>query len=243
MRTRPTGIAEPVGEDLPYPRAVRATPPDGHTSAGPVHVPGREVRPGPARRRSPQNHQRLTAAPTSGESLLSVTETAASRTHTRAEADRFRATMRNHPAGAVVITASVEGRPVGLTATSFTSVSLSPPLVSFYAADSSSTWPALRRADEFGVHLLSEGQADVAARFASKGVDRFAAPTAWQPGPSAVPLLDGAAAHLVRSRFDTRLIGDHWLVVGQVTHTLVLEDPRAPLLYHQGAFGSVAPLE
>lgn len=41
MRTKPTGIAELVGEDLLYPRAVRATPPDGHTSARPVHVPGR----------------------------------------------------------------------------------------------------------------------------------------------------------------------------------------------------------
>lgn len=174
---------------------------------------------------------------------MSVTETAASRTRIRAEADRFRATMRNHPAGVVVITASVGGRPVGLTATSFTSVSLNPPLVSFYVADSSSTWPILRRAGEFGVQLLSEGQADVAARFASKGVDRFAAPTGWRPGPSGVPLLNGAAAHLVCERFDTRLIGDHWLVVGRVTHTLVLEDPRPPLLYHQGAFGTIAPLE
>ncbi|GAB3703309.1 flavin reductase family protein [Nocardiopsis oceani] len=172
---------------------------------------------------------------------MSVAETA-TRTHTRSEADRFRATMRNHPAGVVVITASVEGRPVGLTATSFTSVSLSPALVSFYVADSTSTWPTLRRAGEFGVQLLAEGQSELAARFASKGVDRFAEPTSWRPGPSRVPLLDGASAHLVCERFDTRLVGDHWLVVGQVTHTLVLEEPRPPLVYHQGAFGSVSPL-
>ena len=160
-----------------------------------------------------------------------------------AEADRFRATLRNHPAGVVIITASVEGRPVGLTATSFTSVSLDPPLVSFYIAESSTTWPTLRRAGEFGVQLLTEEQSDLAARFASRGSDRFAPPTAWSRGPSQVPLLDGAAAHLICSRFDTRLIGDHWLVVGEVTHTLVLEDPRPPLVYHQGAFGGVAPLD
>lgn len=173
---------------------------------------------------------------------MSVTETAAS-TRPRSEADRFRATMRNHPAGVVVITAAVEGHPVGLTATSFTSVSLDPPLVSFYVADSSSTWPTLRLAGEFGVQLLGERQADLAARFASKGVDRFAPPTSWRPGPADVPLLDGAAAHLVCERFDTRLIGDHWLVVGRVTHTVVLRDPGAPLVYHQGAFSSVAPLD
>ncbi|MFE1169196.1 flavin reductase family protein [Nocardiopsis sp. NPDC058789] len=173
---------------------------------------------------------------------MSVTETS-SPGRTRAEADRFRATMRHHPAGVVVITASVGGRPVGLTATSFTSVSLDPPLVSFYVADTSTTWPTLRRAGEFGVQLLSEEQADVAARFASRDVDRFAPPTAWRPGPDGVPLLDGAVAHLVCTRFDTRLIGDHWLVVGEVTHTLVLTDPRPPLLYHRGGFTTVTPTE
>ncbi|WP_049575873.1 flavin reductase family protein [Nocardiopsis sp. SBT366] len=174
---------------------------------------------------------------------MSVTETARTPAHTRAEADRFRATMRHHPAGVVVITASVGGTPVGLTATSFTSVSLDPPLISFYVADASTTWPTLRRAGEFGVHLLGEGQEDVAVRFASKGVDRFAHPTSWRPGPDGVPLLDGAVAHLVCTRFDTRLIGDHWLVVGEVTHTLVLADPRPPLLYHRGGFATVAPSE
>ncbi|MEE2047653.1 flavin reductase, partial [Nocardiopsis tropica] len=69
---------------------------------------------------------------------MSIAETASP---SLAEADRFRATLRNHPAGVVIITASVEGRPVGLTATSFTSVSLAPPLVSFYIAESSTTWP------------------------------------------------------------------------------------------------------
>jgi flavin reductase (DIM6/NTAB) family NADH-FMN oxidoreductase RutF len=47
---------------------------------------------------------------------------------------------------------------------------------------------------------------------------------------------------IVCRRLDTRLIGDHWLVVGEVTHALVLEDPRPPLLYHRGAFGGFDPL-
>jgi flavin reductase (DIM6/NTAB) family NADH-FMN oxidoreductase RutF len=172
---------------------------------------------------------------------MSTTE-AASRPHPVSDADRFRATLRHHPAGVVIVTAVVDGRPVGLTATSFTSVSLEPPLVAFYIAETSSTWPVLRRAGGFAVHLLAEEQADLAARFARKGVDRFAAPTSWRPGPEEVPLLDGVAASLVCRRFDTRLIGDHWLVVGEVTHTLVLEDPRPPLLYHRGAFGGFDPL-
>ncbi|ASU85387.1 flavin reductase [Nocardiopsis gilva YIM 90087] len=172
---------------------------------------------------------------------MSTTE-AVAHPHAPAEADHVRATLRHHPAGVVIVTASVDGQPVGLTATSFTSVSLNPPLVAFYIAESSSTWSRLRLAGEFGVHLLAEEQSDLAARFARKDVDRFAEPTSWRPGPEAVPLLDGASAHLVCRRFDTRLIGDHWLVVGEVTHTLVLEDLRPPLLYHGGAFGGFAPL-
>lgn len=172
---------------------------------------------------------------------MSATE-AVSPSHSAFDADRFRATLRHHPAGVVIVTATAGARPVGLTATSFTSVSLDPPLVSFYVAESSSTWSSLRVAGTFAVHLLSQEQSDLAARFARRGVDRFAAPTSWRPGPEEVPLLDGVASHLVCRRFDTRLIGDHWLVVGEVTHTLVLDDPRPPLLYHRGAFGGFVAL-
>ncbi|WP_017612382.1 flavin reductase family protein [Nocardiopsis salina] len=154
----------------------------------------------------------------------------------------FRTALSHHPAGVVVVTADVAGEPVGLTATSFTGISLSPPLVGFYVAENSGTWPKLRRSGEFAVHLLGEDQADLAARFAAKGVDRFAAPTSWRPGPEDVPLLHGTAVHLVCRRYDTRLVGDHWLLVGEVTHCLELDDPRPPLLHHRGAFGSFTAL-
>lgn len=169
------------------------------------------------------------------------TAQSASPPHPASEAARFRETLRHHPAG-VVVTAGVDGRPVGLTATSFTSVSLDPPLVAFYVAEASTTWTALHLAGAFAVHLLAQDQTDLAARFDRRGTDRFAPPTSWRPGPEEVPLLDGVAASLVCRRFDTRLIGDHWLVVGEVTHTLVLDDLRPPLLYHRGAFGGFVPL-
>ncbi len=80
-------------------------------------------------------------------------------------ADQFRQLLRHHPAGVVIVTADVAGHPVGLTATSFTSVSLDPPLVSFYVATTSSTWPRLSQASLFGVHLLSADQTELATRF------------------------------------------------------------------------------
>ncbi len=154
--------------------------------------------------------------------------------------EEFRRALAVHAAGVVVVTALPEGEPVGLTATSFSSVSLSPPLVSFYVAQSSSTWPRLRRAGDFAVNVLASDQADVASRFAKKGADRFAHPTRWTAGPDGVPLLDDVSAHLICRTHHTVEVGDHILVVGLVTATTVVEAGR-PLLYHQGRFGHFLP--
>ncbi|MFB9251493.1 flavin reductase family protein [Sphaerisporangium melleum] len=148
----------------------------------------------------------------------------------------FRQALAIHAAGVVIITAQNEGVPVGLTATSFSSVSLDPPLVAFYVDRASTTWPWLRSADHFAVNILKGDQAGLASRFASKGVDRFAEPTRWRPGPLGAPLLQGVSAHLVCLPYDTVTVGDHFLVVGLVAEAEV-HDPGNPLLYHQGRFG------
>ena len=153
-----------------------------------------------------------------------------------AGAEPFRNALARHASGVVAVTAAVDGSPVGLTATSFTSVSLTPPLVSFYIADTSTTWPRLSRARVFGVHLLAENQSGLAARFADRRADRFGPPTAWHPSEEDVPLIDGATAHLICERHETHAIGDHWLVVGHVRRVL-LNRRQSPLLYHEGAFG------
>ncbi|SDK64509.1 NADH-FMN oxidoreductase RutF, flavin reductase (DIM6/NTAB) family [Nonomuraea maritima] len=170
-----------------------------------------------------------------------MTDTLADRTTgdlpgTAVAADRFRKTLAVHASGVVVITAQSGGTPAGLTATSFSSVSLEPPLVSFYVDRASTTWPQLSAADHFAVNILASDQADLAARFARKGVDRFAPPTRWRPGPLGAPLLDDVSAHLVCLPYETAVVGDHLLVVGLVTDAGV-HHPGRPLLYHQGRFG------
>ncbi|MFF0307812.1 flavin reductase family protein [Streptosporangium sp. NPDC004379] len=156
------------------------------------------------------------------------------------DAQRFRRALALHAAGVVVITAQCEEGPVGLTATSFSSVSLEPPLVSFYVGRGSRTWPRLREAGCFAVNVLADDQAELAARFASRGVDRFAAPTVWELAPPGVPLLAGVSAHLVCAPHSTVDIGDHVLVVGLVTEART--DPGGlPLLYHRGRFGHFVP--
>ena len=154
------------------------------------------------------------------------------------EAETFRRALARCAAGVVVVT--VADGPTGFTASSFTSVSLHPPLVCFNVDAASSSWPRLRDSDVFAVNVLSEHQADVAARFAQRGVDRFAPPMTWQPDPSGLPLLDAAAAHLICRQYTTLPLGDHMLVVGllvQVHHG----GSDAPLLYHQGKYGRFSP--
>lgn len=152
------------------------------------------------------------------------------------DAARFRKALSVHASGVVVITAQSDGVPVGLTATSFSSVSLEPPLVSFYVDRSSTTWPRLSAADHFAVNILASDQADLAARFARKGIDRFAEPTRWRPGPLGAPLLQDVSAHLICLPYERADVGDHVLVVGLVAEAGV-HRPGRPLLYHQGRFG------
>jgi flavin reductase (DIM6/NTAB) family NADH-FMN oxidoreductase RutF len=150
---------------------------------------------------------------------------------------RFRQALARHAAGVVVVTGP---GPVGLTATSLTSVSLDPPLVSFCVGRDSTTWPGLRDAETFAVNVLAHDQAATASRFAGRGIDRFGAPTTWRPGPNGVPILGGTTAHLLCEPYDVIALGDHWLVVGLVFGT-DLDDARDPLLYHRGRYGRFDP--
>ncbi|MGN9809908.1 flavin reductase family protein [Micromonospora sp. BQ11] len=167
--------------------------------------------------------------------------------------DLFRGLLRRQAATVTVVTAVARGtwnraclggagEPVraGFTATSFTSVSLDPPLVSFCLGVASSSWPVLARAEHVAVHLLAAGQRDAARIFATSGIDRFAAYRDWAPGPFGVPLLHGALAQLLCRVVDRVPAGDH---------TLVIAEPLAlgagvdgdPLVYHQGGYTTAEP--
>lgn len=152
-----------------------------------------------------------------------------------ASPELLRSVFRRHAAGVAVITARGADGPVGFTATSLTSVSAEPPMLSFGIGTGSSCWPTVARAGHVGVHLLGEHQRELAATFARSGADRFGAPTAWREGPEGVPVLDGVPAWLI-GRITARVpAGDHRIVLAEVLlgdHT----GPGRPLLYHQGRF-------
>jgi len=154
------------------------------------------------------------------------------------DAARFRRVFRRHPAGVVVITVDSEAGPAGFTATSLASVSAQPPSVSFGISARSSTWPHVRDAGSVVVNFLGAHQEGLARRFATSGLDRFAAPTRWRRLTGGEPVLDGVTGWLRAEVRSLIPVGDHHLVLAQVVET-DLREGSAPLLYHDGRYHSI----
>jgi flavin reductase (DIM6/NTAB) family NADH-FMN oxidoreductase RutF len=151
----------------------------------------------------------------------------------------YRAVFRRFANGVAVVTADAGGGPVGFTATSLTSVSLDPPLVSFTVSATGASWPVIAAADTVVINILNADQEAVARHFAIRGVDRFAAPTRWSRLPSGEPILDDAPSHvlgLIEHRYPA---GDHRLVVARVVDAHATRD-LAPLVYHAGRYQTVS---
>ncbi|WP_353940785.1 flavin reductase family protein [Streptomyces sp. HUAS MG91] len=159
------------------------------------------------------------------------------RTALPAGPDLLRSVFRQHASGVAVITAA-GGAPVGFTATSLTSVSAQPPVISFGIGVGASSWPTVAEAGHVGVHILAEDQADLAATFARSGADRFGAPTRWTEGPEGVPVLDGVLAWMVCKVIARVPAGDHRIVLAEAVCG-DLPGAGRPLLYHQGRFNAL----
>ncbi|PXX63328.1 flavin reductase (DIM6/NTAB) family NADH-FMN oxidoreductase RutF [Nocardia tenerifensis] len=154
-------------------------------------------------------------------------------------AEQFRASMRHYPAGVTVVTLNSPGGPIGFTATSFASLSLAPPLVSFNIAHTSSSLTALLAAESVVIHFLGEHQHDLAQRFARSAKDRFTDRSLWTTLDTGEPVLHGTPIWLRATIHQLIPLGDHTLVVGLVTrvHDNTNESPTAaPLLYYDGRY-------
>ncbi|WP_431898584.1 flavin reductase family protein [Nonomuraea sp. bgisy101] len=155
-------------------------------------------------------------------------------------AKHFRSVLSRFATGVVAITAldPESGRPSGLAANSFTSVSLDPPLVAFCVAHTSTSWPRLRAARTLTVNVLAEHQQPVCAQLATKGGDKFAG-LSWTRSPGGNPLLEGALAWLECSVEAEHPAGDHVIVVARV-HQLDTHADGGPLLFFRGGYGRFA---
>jgi flavin reductase ActVB len=130
----------------------------------------------------------------------------------------FRDTLARWPSGVTVVTARDGGEPVGMTAASFSSLSLDPPLVLLCVARAANSHDGLVGAPGFAVHILGSGQAGVSAAFAEPGPAKFDAyPEAT--GPYGAPLLPFGVALLVCAHHAALDGGDHTILVGRVVET------------------------
>ncbi len=142
--------------------------------------------------------------------------------------------------GITVITArDAAGRHVGLTANSFNSVSLEPPLVLFSLDRRANCVDAFNLGLAFTVNVLGADQQAVSNHFASKADDKFAEMDfAWQAGDNGCAMLDGAIASFECVTDAVHEGGDHVIVVGRVTHLNQVGD-ASPLLYFQGSYAGI----
>ena len=143
--------------------------------------------------------------------------------------------------GVTIVTArTADGVLVGLTASSFNSVSLAPPLVLWSLAHRATSLAAFRSGSHYAINVLSAEQQALAMQFAGPPADRFK-DVEFTEGVAGAPIISGAVASFEcfnRSRYDE---GDHVIFVGEVEHCSHRAG-AAPLLYHGGKFYSEHPL-
>lgn len=131
----------------------------------------------------------------------------------------------------IVTTRDAQGLPVGVTANSFNSVSLDPPLILWSLARSARSMAAFEQAESFAVHVLASDQDDLANRFASRAEDKFAGLDIGDEGP---PFIHGCSARLICKTRHLYEGGDHVIMVGEVID--YESDGKPPLLFHGGAY-------
>lgn len=151
----------------------------------------------------------------------------------------FRRALGNFATGVTVVTAATEdGRKVGVTANSFNSVSLDPPLILWSIDKRSSSHEVFEAASHFAVNVLAADQIDLSNNFARPKDDRFAE-IEFEAGEGGAPVFVDCSARFHCEKFQQVDGGDHWIMIGKV---VAFDDfGRSPLLYHQGAYSMVLP--
>ena len=148
-------------------------------------------------------------------------------------ADEFRRALGQFPTGVTIVTCQSDIGPIGITANSFSSVSLDPPLVLWSPARASRRFAAFEQAQHFAIHVVGEDQFHICRQFANIG-HRFDG-LDWHEGAHAVPLINGCLARFECVRHAIHDGGDHAIIVGRVTSAAV--GAGNPLLFSRGAYG------
>lgn len=142
------------------------------------------------------------------------------------------------PSGVTAFCGIVDGRPEGMAASSFTSVSIAPALVSICVANTSSTWPRLATLPTLGLSVLGSEHGTVARALAARGIDRFKE-VDWVETESGAVFVHGATLWLECKPVQVVEAGDHQIVVLEIDALLMNPDVR-PMIFHHSAFHEIA---
>jgi len=151
----------------------------------------------------------------------------------------YRGVLGRFATGVTVVTAPGPDGPAAITANSFASVSLDPPLVLWSPAKASRRFELFRDAPRFVIHVLAADQAGLARHFARTGHDFR--PADWHEGPGGLPLLTHFAARFTCTQHAVHDGGDHVVILGRVDRAEAGDAP--PLVFSDGRYGRFAPGE
>ena len=149
----------------------------------------------------------------------------------------FRRALGNFATGVTIITTvGPDGEKIGVTASSFNSLSMDPPLVLWSSMKEARSCAAFEQASHFAVNILASDQMDMSNHFARQQDDKFAGYD-WEEGLGGAPIFPNCAGRFQCETYDKLDGGDHWIFVGKV---IEFDDfGRAPLCFHQGSYSMV----
>lgn len=151
----------------------------------------------------------------------------------------FRTALSSFATGVTIVTAAGEEAAVGMTASSFNSVSMNPPLVLWSVTKTTPSAEQFRCAAHYSIHVVGAEQQALAMQFATSGIDKFSG-VEYSTDEHGVPQLSQCVARFDCKQWAVYEGGDHWIIVGEV---LNLEKSNAEsLVFCEGAFGTINPI-
>ena len=150
-------------------------------------------------------------------------------------ANQFKDAMCRFPVGVTVITTAYDNALFGFTASSFTSVSLKPPLILFCLNKDSFSINGFEKSDKFAISILAENQMDISKHFAKPQTNKFAKIAYALGSHTDCPLIEGAICHIECLKHDSYNVGDHIIFIGEVINTAI-KNKLNPLLYFHKSY-------
>lgn len=161
--------------------------------------------------------------------------------HTVLDTRAFRHALGQFPTGVCVVTAAVKGERLGMTISSFNSLSLDPPLVLFSVDRRAASLPLWEKANAYAINVLAENQKDISNRFARSLTNKWEG-IAWSTGTARAPLLPGTAAVFECTAWAAHDGGDHRLFIARVVRFTASQD-RMPLVFGKGRYAALQSSE